>query len=28
MAMPAEIGLEIGGTGLFSLLTRLGDPDQ
>ena len=23
--MPAEIGLEIGGTGFFSLLVRLGD---
>jgi hypothetical protein len=25
---PAEIGLKIGGTGFFSLVVRLGDPNQ
>jgi hypothetical protein len=28
MAMPVEIGLKIGGKGLFPLLVRLGDPDH
>jgi hypothetical protein len=26
--MPVEIGLKIGGKGLFPLLVRLGDPDH